>query len=91
MTDAVFKNYRNKINILIRCQLVLVNISSYSVGRYMNMMDTHVTMVLKSEHVLSQSHTEHTAYTVGHPCKSYIQPNQPWPYPSYNRAIREYP
>ena len=27
---------------------------------------------------LSLSHTEHTAYTVGHPCKPYIQPNQPW-------------
>ncbi|KAJ8297639.1 hypothetical protein KUTeg_024170 [Tegillarca granosa] len=33
-----------------------------------------------------KSHTEHTAYTVGHPCKPYIQPNQPWPYPSYTRA-----
>jgi len=37
------------------------------------------------------SHTEHTAYTVGHPCKQYIQPNQPWSYPSYTRAIRVYP
>ena len=32
------------------------------------------------------SDTEHTAYTVGHPCKPYIQPNQPWPYPSYTRG-----
>ena len=40
---------------------------------------------------LSLSHTEHTAYMVGHPCKPYIQPNQPWPYPSYTRAIRVYP
>uniref|UniRef100_K1P198 Uncharacterized protein n=1 Tax=Magallana gigas TaxID=29159 RepID=K1P198_MAGGI len=40
---------------------------------------------------LSLSHTEHTAYTVGHPCKPYIQPNQPWPYPTYTRAIRVYP
>ena len=39
----------------------------------------------------SLSDTEHTAYTVGHPCKPYIQPNQPWPYPSYTRAIRVYP
>ena len=37
------------------------------------------------------SHTEHTTYTVGHPCKPYIQPNQPWPYPSYTWAIRVYP
>ena len=40
---------------------------------------------------LSLSHTEHTAYTVGHQCKPYIQPNQPWPYPSYTWAIRVYP
>ena len=40
---------------------------------------------------LSLSDTEHTAYTVGHPCKPYIQPNQPWPYPSYTRDIRVYP
>ena len=40
---------------------------------------------------LSPSHTEHTAYTVGHPCKPYIQPNKPWPYPTYTRAIRVYP
>ena len=40
---------------------------------------------------VSLSHTEHTADMVGHPCKSYIQLNQPWPYPSYTRAIRVYP
>ena len=40
---------------------------------------------------LSLSDTEHTAYMVGHPCKPYIQPNQPWPYPSYTPAIRVYP
>ena len=40
---------------------------------------------------LSPSHTEHTVYTVGHPCKPYIQPNKPWPYPTYTRAIRVYP
>ena len=40
---------------------------------------------------LSLSHTEHTAYMVGHPCKPYTQPNQPWPYPSNTRAIRVYP
>ena len=38
----------------------------------------------------SLSDTEHTAYTVGHPCKPYIQPNQPWPYRSYTRAIPVY-
>jgi len=30
------------------------------------------------------------AYTVVHSCKPYIQPNQPWPDPSYTRAIRVY-
>jgi hypothetical protein len=40
---------------------------------------------------LSLSHTEHTAYTVGHPCKPYIQPNELWPYPAYTRVIRLYP
>ena len=38
--------------------------------------------------MLSLSDTEHTAYTVGHPCKPYIQPNQPWPYPSYTPAVK---
>ena len=37
------------------------------------------------------SHTEHTAYTVCHPCKTFIQPNQLWPYQSYTAAIRVYP
>jgi hypothetical protein len=35
-------------------------------------------------------HTEYTAYTVGHHCKPYIQPNQPWRYPSNTRIIRVY-
>ena len=40
---------------------------------------------------LSLSDREHTAYKVGNPCKPYIQPNLPWPYPSYTPAIRVYP
>ena len=31
------------------------------------------------------SHTEHTTYTVGYPCKPYIQPNQSRPDPNYTR------
>ena len=41
--------------------------------------------------LLDLQDTEHTAYTVGHPCKPYIQPNQLWPYRSNTRAIRVYP
>ena len=44
---------------------------------------------LLCEH-LSPSHKEHTAYTVGYPCKPFIQPNQPWPDPSYTWAIHWY-
>ena len=40
---------------------------------------------------LSLSHTEHMAYTVGHSCKPYIQPNKPWSYLRYTRAVRVYP
>ena len=67
------------------------------ITKYMPLRPRAATNVLSSigfqlyVHWLSQSHTEHTAYTVGHPCKPYIQPNQPWPYPSYTRAIPVYP
>ncbi|KAJ8307194.1 hypothetical protein KUTeg_015278 [Tegillarca granosa] len=38
-----FRKQRRK-KIIKRCKLFLVNISSYSIGGYMNMMDTQVTM-----------------------------------------------
>ena len=50
-----------------------------------------ISNVIQSEAALSLSDTEHMAYTIGHPCKPYIQPNQPWPYPSYTRATPVYP
>ena len=52
-------------------------------------LDVQLTTQLYS--ISSLSYTEQTAYTVGHPCKSYMQPNQPWPDQNYNRADRVYP
>ena len=50
-----------------------------------------VWIALKYNRLLSLYHTEHRAYTACHPCKPYIQPNEPLPYPSYTRAIPVYP
>ena len=72
------------INKIIRA-LVLLNLLN-SLWKNDKMLGKPLILPL-----FSLSDTEHTAYTVGHPCKLYIQPNQLWPYPSYTRAIRVYP